>query len=274
MLKKMLHYDMKAVFKYWWIGAIVAFAAALVTAPAVEPLTSEKVTDATAIVSSLVIVFAIFCLTAFLIVSEILIFAHFYKNLFTDQGYLTFTLPVKRTTLLNSKLITGVATMLATGLVSFISVGFVIVSTFYDDILEWFKEEGIEFLTAVWENSGGILIVGIIEIIALIILCTIFSVLFLFTCITIGAVITRKMKLLASIGVYYAGNSVMGIFGTIFSLCGMPAMITWLSELSSDEEIFSTLALIGLLLVLAMSVLCVTLYTLQLWFTDKKLNLA
>ena len=36
-------------------------------------------------------------------VTLIFVFIRYYKNFFTDEGYLTFTLPVKRSTLLNAK---------------------------------------------------------------------------------------------------------------------------------------------------------------------------
>ena len=107
MLKKLLKYDLKSVFKYWWIAAIASLGLSAAGGFCISVMMAEK--DVPALIAVLIVLtllFSIIGIVAFSILSYILLYVRFYKNFFTDEGYLTFTLPVKRSQLLNSKLIT------------------------------------------------------------------------------------------------------------------------------------------------------------------------
>ena len=60
--------------------------------------------------STLAILFAstILALIAYVFFSQILIMYRYYTNLFTDEGYLTFTLPAKTSSILTAKVINAI----------------------------------------------------------------------------------------------------------------------------------------------------------------------
>ena len=273
MLKKILKYDLKAVYKYWWIGAVVIVAVSIVSSFCLPPLTVEEPKTPAVIVGVIDIVFSILSVSAFYILIEILVFSHFYRNLFTDQGYLTFTLPLKRSEILNSKLITSIVTMLSTIIVITVAVSGVVFITLKKEIFtpELVKEVS-DFFKEFTKVDYLSFVLLIIEIIITAFLSLVFSSLFMFTCITIGAIITRKNKLLASIGIYFAANSIFSTILSIMYMCGIPSAIQWLDNV--NEKHFDTaFLLIGLLIIIALSVLCTIMYTIQLYLSDKKLNL-
>ena len=147
MLRKLLKYDFKSVFKYWWIAAVISLAISAAGGFAITALRSERelptVVDVTAVTMLFVVALGF---SAFALLSGILVFVRFYKNFFSDEGYLTFTLPVKRSQLLNSKLIMSGTTMLATIIVIIINVFFMLLIGFKDVI---FKPEFWESVTQI-----------------------------------------------------------------------------------------------------------------------------
>ncbi len=274
MLRKMLRYDLRAVFKYWWIGAVAMFGVLFLSSFVIKPLKVDDPAPVMIVIGVIVFILTLLCIAAFYLLSGILNFAHFYKNQFTDQGYLTFTLPVKRSTLLNSKLYTGVITTIATAVVTAISIGVVALIGFHQEIFDpkmW--KDIIDGFKEIWEECAIFIVISAIESIVLFLLSVIFSNLFMFTCITVGAIIARKLKLLAAIGTYYVANGIFGSVVSITYMCALPALTMWLNQLPSEKYDISFM-LIGLLLILAMAILCTVMYTFQLYLTDKKLNLA
>ena len=118
MLKKLLKYDLRAVFRLWWVMAISSLGLAVIGGICLHTLIGVGVDERSTIitiVAALGMLATVIGLSAFLVVTVILIYVRFYKNFFTDEGYLTFTLPVKRSQLLNSKLITTFIATAATG---------------------------------------------------------------------------------------------------------------------------------------------------------------
>ena len=102
MLKKLLKYDLKAVFKYWWIAAISTLGLSVLGGFAVTVLRDtvstepeKKVPIILEILSSIALPLVYLGFIALGILTVIMIFARYYKNFFSDEGYLTFTLPVK-----------------------------------------------------------------------------------------------------------------------------------------------------------------------------------
>ena len=105
MLKKLLRYDFKSVLRYWWIAAVSTVGLALVGGWSISVFENQKqLPEMLYVVATLAAIVAVLGGVAFAIMTVILLFSRFYKNFFTDEGYLTFTLPVTRTSLLNSKL--------------------------------------------------------------------------------------------------------------------------------------------------------------------------
>ena len=112
MFKKCLKYDLRAVWKVWWILAVSVTGLCIVGSLGLrffiqnvsmgeEPVSTPIMIGS--IFAMLLFIASIIALIAFVVVTFILVYYRYYKNLFTDEGYLTFTLPVRRQTLYLSK---------------------------------------------------------------------------------------------------------------------------------------------------------------------------
>lgn len=277
MLKKLLKYDFKAVFKYWWIAAISSVALALAGGWSISIYTSEKeLPTILYVVATIVAVVAIMGVAAFSFITLIFVYMRFYKNFFTDEGYLTFTLPVKRGELLNSKLITGIVAGCLTGFVILFDLFIALVVGIPDVIFdEWlWKEFWEEFVVEIINGAGlGYLLLYITEFLLLFLLLGVFSTLFVFCCITVGSLITKKAKIITSIGIYYGANSVFTVIIQMFWLFGFEAILEWIGQLNENQfaPVFALLLLCGILFIGAF---CTVLYSLQYWMLDRKLNLS
>ena len=72
---------------------------------------------------SAVAIAALFAVVAFCVVSTILVYVRFFKNFFSDEGYLTFSFPVPRRTLYLAKTVNAFIWNLATvGVVALVAV--------------------------------------------------------------------------------------------------------------------------------------------------------
>lgn len=274
MLKKLLKYDFKSAFKIWWIAAVTSlglsflggYAVTLIRAPRDLP----QVVDASA---GLMLFISIFSLFAFAILSEIIILVRFYKNFFTDEGYLTFTLPVKTGSLINSKLIMSVAVTLATLIVLAVNVCVILGIGFFDVIVdkELFKYIA-EIIDEIVTEFGAYLFVYILEAIILFVLGVVFSLLLMFCCITLASIITKKGRVATGIAIYYGVNCVLSFVMEMIMIFGMRGIGVRLETLSA-EMAYPVGTVILLAAILLLGLVSVMLYTLQYLMVDRKLNL-
>lgn len=274
MLKKLLKYDFKSAFKIWWIAAVTSlglsflggYAVTLIRAPRDLP----QVVDASA---GLMLFISIFSLFAFVILSEIIILVRFYKNFFTDEGYLTFTLPVKTGSLINSKLIMSVAVTLATLIVLAVNVCVILGIGFFDVIVdkELFKYIA-EVIDEVVAEFGAYLFVYILEAIILFVLGVVFSLLLMFCCITLASIITKKGRVATGIAIYYGVNCVLSFVMEMIMIFGVRGIGVRLETLSA-EMAYPVGTVILLAAILLLGLVSVMLYTLQYLMVDRKLNL-
>lgn len=277
MLKKLLKYDLKFIFKLWWIAAAVCFSLSIAGGFCIELLSSSIERNLPEIISvSAGFMIGLTCASyvAFLVLSVVLIFVRFYGNFFSDEGYLTFTLPVKLSSLINSKLIAATLTYLC----SLFAVTFCLVSMlaigFWDDI---FNPDFIKFLKDVVEAyfATNLIcrIIYIIEYFILSVLCMVFGILFLFICITFASTVAKKARVILSIGIYFSCNSLFSFIVQLFSLFGIESIVGYFENLPANR-LEPTVCLAGFCLILLLSMACMALYTFQYRLLERKLNLA
>ena len=275
MLKKLLKYDLKAVFKYWWIAAVISVAAAVVGGFCSSILNSEKELPPSIVTTAeILLMLVIFSFVAFCLVAMILVFIRFYKNFFTDEGYLTFTLPVRRQDLPNAKVITGGIALTATLVMCVLNC--VLIGLISDGDY-FFSAEFIHDLQnairSMWNELGGYFPVYAVELLVLLVVCVLFTILFLYCCVTFASVIVKKGKLFAAIGIYYGANSIFSFLLQLFLLFGITSLSGWLSALPGElENPLMALVLLGLICFVAM--FCGLLYAAQYWMLERKLNLS
>ncbi len=271
MLKKLLKYDFRSLFKLWKIFAIIVFAVLTSVGITLSFVIGPDEPNAVLIVFlAFLVMGAIFGVGAFAVSPLILSAVRFYKNLFSDEGYLTFTLPVKKKDIINSKIISSSIISMLSYIVIFLSVCSLIFFATMKDVAELL--ELLESIANFFTASGAWSFILILEILAGLFVISVFSIMLIFLCITIACIITKKARIITAIGIYYGVNSVIGFLQNIlyFSTSGL---ISNLFSLPA-KVLAPNLCLILLVLILFVSIFCIMLYILEYYFLDKKLNLA
>lgn len=113
-LSKLLKYDFQAIFKYFLPMSIFILIYSCIGTLLFKVGDSETFSQNTLlnIFSAFVIGVYVLSIIAYSIVTQVLIVVNFYKSMVTDTGYLTHTLPVKKSSILLSKLISGCVVLL------------------------------------------------------------------------------------------------------------------------------------------------------------------
>lgn len=284
MLGKLLKYDLKSIFKYWWLFAVSSVGVSVLGAVSLLGFTSAMQaateTDFSVFIGLMcffAFLFSLLALSAFIIVAEILIYVRFYKNLFSDEGYLTFTLPVKRHQLLTSKLIMAIITEACTVTLFFVEIVSIFLVGLGPLFLETFGLDSIgtlfEALGLIFAELGVFSVIYIIEALLLSLVTSAFSVLLVFACISFGSMIAKKHKVLASVGIYYLVNSVVSSGYSLVYLFGS-SLISSIA-LTVPQGFAMPIVAVALLVAIAIvAALAMLLYTLVHYMLDKKLNLA
>ena len=269
MLRKCLRYDLKSVFTYWIFGAIAMLIMSIPTGLALRSQALHFGELGRFNWEILVILLAYFVGAAFLILSSILVYVRFYKHFFSDEGYLTFTLPVKRRTLFTSKVINGVIWQALTALVIIISIIIMVMFVPSDGGSTVPPVESEPLISGWWA------FLYVLEALALIVIYSFTSVLAMYLVITIGANIVRKNKIIATIGIVYVSNVVLSLLSYLFVLLG----ISYVASINkvfvgavSNPELLIFLALALAIVVLLTITVAIAMITLNI--IERKLNLA
>lgn len=159
--------------------------------------------------TSSIVAFVVACIVS-IILTYVRVITRFYKNLFTNEGYLSFTLPVTTRQHITVKLVVGGLSIIATVLLILISI---CIATAGEMATELFKalaytinEIQIELEYNIWPYIAEVilwLIVGIFS-----------SVLLFYFCVAIGQ-LAKKNRVIAAIGVYFAYYFLTQIIGTV-----------------------------------------------------------
>lgn len=283
-MRKLLKYDFKEIFKIWWIATVAAIATSALGAMCLRVLLEMVETNTvdslpmTLIMISCVLGIAAsyFALIAYSVVVLFFIMKRFYCHLFTDEGYLTFTLPVKRSALLGSKLLTAFFVNAMSTVIELLCLGFYLAALF--SYSPFIRHELLQALQDMFGElalvTNGFLPVYIAEFVLYLLASSLFGTLFGFLCITIGSIVAKRQKILASIGIYYAGNVVVsGATQIVFTILSNVSFLFFENFSGSTRELVA-LALIGLFFVLVMGGLALLCWFLILRLLKRRLNLA
>lgn len=136
----------------------------------------------------------------------------FYKNMYTSEGYLTFTLPVTNSQHIFVKLISAFAGEICCFFTVFIALciaipGETLVSMF-KDFAETIRDIGAHIGTA--HLTGYI-----IEIVAMLLVAPLFAMLLSYACITVGQ-LAKKNRIITAVGVYFIYYVATQVISTVF----------------------------------------------------------
>lgn len=205
---------------------------------------------------------ALIALVACGVAAVILLLSRFYRSRFTDEGYLTFTLPVNTHEVLLSSLASSLLCLILTAVVlvgSFALLCLIGISG-DPDFWEWFWEIP-KALSAALQRSD----INVAAVLAELVFSAVATCLWQITClmlaISVGALIAKKHKILAAVGIYYLIQMTVGIV-QIFQLNNvLTAQV--------GDELMNVLLLQGILSL----VLAVLSYFLTCLLVSWKLNL-
>lgn len=273
MLKKLLRYDLKEVFRYWWIAVIIS--TTLSVAGGFASLMESYDGWIPEVILSLLggTIFLAYCsYFALMVLTMVLLFIRFYKNFFSDEGYLTFTLPVHRKDLLLSKVITGFLAMTAS--LSVCGLNRLLMSCIEgsgDPENGFFLSPVFDYIARGIQNQGGYFWITLAENLLLILVGLALAVVFLYFCVTFGCMIVKKGKVITSIAIFYGASSVATAIAVFLLFFGAFGTVSSFSP-EVPASIIAVLFRAGLAFYLA-TWFCL-LYAVQYWMLDKKLNLA
>ena len=284
MFKKLLKYDMKAIWNVWWILAVsvlgVSTVAAFLLRFVIRNITDPTLSFPTSI--AMLVLFLLFMgIFMSILVTELLVHFRFYKNFYTDEGYLTFTLPTSRKMLLASKAVNALIwECLHLVLYLICALIFFVISPppadggVFNPVV--FERIG-SFFSAFWGNHGAWTLLYALEVLLLTLLSGCFSISLIQFCITVGSVIAKKMKLLAAIGIYYLVNMVLSFLFEFVFVFGGISLVDGMIMLLADANPFVNHMAISVALLCGCAItatLACTFYCMTLSKLERKLNLA
>ncbi len=184
-----------------------------------------------------VLVALLFAFVVLLVLSGLHIFIHYYRNFFTDEGYLTFMLPATREQLLVSKVLAGITWTLIILLCAAASVTIGVLLPI--ELL--MRAENASFLSSLWRDALSLfsplsLIDSLLGLFA--------QIVFIYTAITLGSLFFTKRKMLGAFLFYLLLSSVISFLRTLLSLL--------FYTVTDEGEIFTSL--VSVLLSLAVGI--------------------
>ena len=267
MLKKLFRYDMKALSRTLLPLSLATLACGVLLLLSQLAMRFTPETGILSILMPLLFGMLIFfgSVAAILlpVVGEFFILHRYYKNLFTDEGYLTFVLPATMDEQLASKILSGFLWSFLSSIttVAALLIGF--------------------FIPTLWSDGSGLMIVrsliaaftaeiSTVSLLILLIVSAIVSLLtqliLFYVSITLGSLLMSKHKIVGSVLFYFVTNTVSNIFSSIFA-----TIFVFLSAFTLSEAFMLLMSLAASIVINL--VLAVAGYFFILHLLKKRLNL-
>ena len=244
MFGKLLKYEFKSQQKLLTILSFATLGAGLLGGLALWLLMDvlQNAEGTAAIVgsflSTIFLIGVFLVIIAYVVAVFILLLYRFYKHHFSEQGYLTFTLPVTAHQILLASILNILiceAIVLVTYLCSF--------SLILAPSLAFAWKDAIPEIKMIWQEmrysfsllGGGYSVFSVLLIIS----SCLYVLIIPLTCITIGCLLTKKYRILTAFAIYYGlqlGMSlVSGVISVIFTVVGLSQgsegeSLLWLSS--------------------------------------------
>lgn len=229
MVKKLFKHEFKA-----WLRIMAVVWAVMLAFAAVYRLFLCFESDSVAytVISVLAAMIFIIFLSVCIIFCEVFGVVRFYKNLFTGEGYLSFTLPVTAANHLWVKALTTAAMVLITFLMIGVSV---LIVTAGDVLTEVWKAAAYLWGEIPPKNVGHMIGYGV-EMTVLVLASILFTPMLYYACICIGQLF-RKHRVLGAIGVYFGYYYICQIIGTVIM-----GVLTVFTETVMEETVVEMVA--------------------------------
>ncbi|MGN0453008.1 MAG: hypothetical protein ACI4GZ_04310 [Ruminococcus sp.] len=149
-----------------------------------------------------------------LVLAVVLSVVRYYKNLFTSEGYLSFTLPV---TPANHLWVKSLVALMFVSLTALTAVVSVLIAASGEPIVEVFKALSFLWKLVTQEVQEIHLVLYIIEFLGVLIAATFYELFLFYTCITVGQ-LAKKNRIFLAVGVYFGYYVVTQVIATIFTV--------------------------------------------------------
>lgn len=247
MFAKLLKHEWRAVSGALSILSLAALGAAAVATIVLRLLISygDKAPALSAI-GGLLLFGSILALVAYAVGSLIFLLFRFFKSKYTDEGYLTFTLPVTNHQILLSSLLIILAWSAITITVVFFGLAMIILmGTTTSGLIntELLRDLGViadaisTMMTGQTKAQAITILAGVSIVVSFLM-----STMLMVTAITIGSIAAKKHKVLASIAAYYIIN--MGV-SLVTTLVSIPIMVNSATATSLSEVASGTIGLLS-----------------------------
>ncbi len=226
MLGKLFKYEFKNTAKIMLTiyGVLIAVTVLGMLVLSFEPIRNGDTMAATLVLVSYILLYVL-SVIALYVVTYIYLTMHFYKSMYSAQGYLTHTLPVKTLTTFHVKLATSLIWMLASTLLMFLSIlGFASAISgpgFWQELFSCdFAAVNQEILSTFNMPLAELIIIVILSLI----ISSLASLLLVYASCSIGQLFNQH-KVVAAVVTGIIFYFLQQIIGTIVSVAGMVSMM-------------------------------------------------
>ena len=209
MVKKLFKHEFLAVLRTWLPMQIILLAVAMF-GRIIQFFETD--TQAYRIVFGSATVIYVIALFAALMLTLIFGIIRFYKNLFSCEGYLSFTLPVTPAQHIMVKTLVAGASMVGTVLVAFVSF---MLFTAGEVFVEVMKAVGYLIKLFAKEFGSGNTVAYVFEGIALVAVYIPMMYLLYYACIALGQTF-KKNRVIGAVGVYFIYYAITQVVATVF----------------------------------------------------------
>ena len=263
MFSKLLKHEWKANWRLLSILSLAVIIAAVVGTISLRVMVNygDRLSESNSFLNLLLLPLGLLVFVSFLAlvvyaaaVLFVLLF-RFYKNKFTDEGYLTFTLPVTNHQIfLSSAVNMLIWSVISVVLVILLFVVMILIGTSTSGFInmELIRElRSLKFILPEMAEAYSEILgdsYGILTLISILI-SPVYNVVLAMTCITLGAVVAKKHKILAAIGIYYGANTVLGILSS--AITTVPSLLFIGNDGLASSDRYFTLTMVAQLLIYA-----------------------
>ncbi len=249
MLKKLLRYEFKSVSKtllplFFGVFAASVFSSLFSTLN-IRVFSADSgesfFQSILSLVSWTLFGLSLFAVFASIFIVYFILLHRYFKNFFGDEGYLTFTLPAKTQTHLWAKTISGIV-WTALGILVACASGLILIvfgtgwkAPIADNPILNLLDQFFKLVFNVLGTSNAVLF--LIEILFMVLASIASQMLMYYLAITLGSIIAKKRKVLASIGMYIVVNSVLS---TLTSLVMIPARFIGVGHENTIDDFIAT----------------------------------
>ncbi len=211
MLGKCLKHDLKALLKPWLIATAILLTLTPIGAICASRIEDEMQNPNSFPWPAVGLILFIMCIVAYSVYMTIIVYVRYYRHFFSDEGYLTFTLPVKRRTLYTSKLINALIWEEITGVIlaSSLIILFACIPDGDHSMLTGMLIGIKEFFSEISSFSEVLMLLLLALLVKLVQILSIASIQLL---ITFASVIVKRAKVVVAIAIGYGMSYALVIF--------------------------------------------------------------